>query len=87
MNLGFADGESSFHVSITKNNKYKTGFQVKQEFAIELHSKYEYVLIKEQLSVGNIIVRKTQRAVILRVSSIKELEIIIAFFDKYVLIT
>lgn len=34
-----------------------------------------------------ILLLKTKRAVILRVSSIKELEIIIAFFDKYVLIT
>ena len=41
---GFADGESCFHVSIIKNNKLKTGFQVKLSFTITLYIKDSAVL-------------------------------------------
>ena len=43
------------------------------------------ILIKKELTVGKIY--KIVTSVVLRVYSIKELEIIIAFFEKYTLIT
>ena len=36
---GFADGESTFSVSIVKDNRLRTGQQVQPHFAINLHIK------------------------------------------------
>ena len=85
---GFADGEACFHVYIIKNNEYKVGFQGRQIFEIHLHLKDEHILnlIKERLGVGSSLI-KTRSTVLLKVNSIKDNEIIIAFFDKYPLIT
>lgn len=53
---GFADGESSFIVSILKNSGYKTGWLVKQRFLINLHLKDLGLLeaIQTFYSVGTI---------------------------------
>ena len=84
---GFCDGEGSFSINVIKNKKYKTGFQVTQSFRINLHVKDSavLVLIQKILKVGKIY--KTGTVAIFQVSSISELETIIAFFDKYPLIT
>ena len=83
----FVDGEGSFHVSVIKNKDSKHGWRVQQEFSIELHIRDVniLILIKKELTVGKIY--KIVTSVVLRVYSIKELEIIIAFFEKYTLIT
>jgi len=84
---GFSDGEGSFSIKVIKNKEYKTGFRVTQSFRINLHVKYYavLVLIQKILIVGKIY--KTGTVAIFEVSSISELETIIAFFDKYPLIT
>ena len=43
---GFADAESSFYISITKNKTYKTGFIVELSFSINLHIK-DIAILKE----------------------------------------
>jgi hypothetical protein len=84
---GFVDGEGCFSVNISKDKKRNTGFQITQSFRINLHRKDSavLVLIQKKLKVGKIY--KTGTAVNIKVSSIEELEIIIAFFDQYPLIT
>jgi hypothetical protein len=81
------DGEGCFHVSILQNSKLKIGYMVSQWFEIHIHLKDEEVLIqiKEQLGVGNIY--KSGQSARLKVQSIKELKILINFFEKYQLIT
>lgn len=85
--LGFVDGEGCFHVSILQNSKLKTGYMVSQWFEIHIHLKNEEVLmqIKEQLGVGNIY--KSGQSVRLKVQSIKELKILLDFFQNNKLIT
>jgi len=85
---GFADGESSFIISIIKNNKYKSGWNVKPKFQLTLHSKDLDLLEKIQsyLGVGSIY-KNGLEAVSYRVESVKGLETIIKHFDDYSLIT
>lgn len=49
---GFCDGESSFSVSISKNDKYKTGFYIIPAFAIELNDKDILLLYRIQRFLG-----------------------------------
>ena len=83
----FTDAEGCFSVHISEDKKRNTGFQVTKFFRIHLHLK-DYavlVLIQKKLKVGKIY--KTERTATLKVNSMEELEIIIAFFDQYSLIT
>jgi hypothetical protein len=45
---GFSDGESTFSISILKNNKSKTGWTILPEFSIELKSQDIELLHKIQ---------------------------------------
>ena len=85
---GFADGESSFHVSVRKNKNYKHGSRVEQRFTLVLHKKDEALLqkIKSSLGVGKICLQGSQR-IQLQVQSFKEIESVINHFNKYPLIT
>ena len=53
---GFTDGEGNFSVSISKNKKLNTGFQITQSFRINLHIKDYAVLVltQKKLKVGEI---------------------------------
>ena len=81
------DGEGCFHVSILQNSKLKTGYMVSQWLEIHIHLKNEEVLmqIKEQLGLGDIY--KSGQSVRLKVQSIKELKILLDFFQNNKLIT
>ena len=72
---GFVDGEGCFTVSITKDNKRNTGWDVKPLFNISLHVKDLYLLeiIKKHFGVGKIYKQGLKSAQI-RVESIKEIE-------------
>jgi hypothetical protein len=85
---GFVDGEGSFIVSINPNSRYKTGYRVKATFSIGLHKKDLALLklIKKFFGVGNI-TSLTEDGVQLRVTDLKELEVIISHFYKYPLMT
>jgi len=76
-------------VLILKNSKMKNGFQVVPCFSIGLHKKDQAILeeIKVYLQcIGNI-TRQTKDAVLYRVTSKKDLAVIINHFDSYPLIT
>ncbi len=83
---GFAEGEGSFIINITKNNK--TGWRVQVEFKIGLHKKYLSLLkgIQKFFKVGAVYKQGDDAAQFL-VQSAKELIVIINHFDKYPLIT
>ena len=85
---GFCDAESSFCVKFHQNKKLKFGFQVQPCFLINLHSKDKALLetIQSYFSVGKLD-KNDSESIQFRVSSIKELEVIINHFDKYPLIT
>ena len=85
---GFCDTESSFNISIQKTDS-KLGWYVKPEFTIKLHRKDLALLNQIQvfLGIGTVNARLNNSAVF-RVSSIKEIiNVIIAHFTKYPLIT
>ena len=85
---GLADGESNFILGVVKNNKYKTGWNIKTRFQIPLHNKDGDLLlqIRNYFGVGKIGKHDVESSSY-RVESIKELEIIINHFDTYHLIT
>ncbi len=53
---GFADGESSFILSVLRNNKYKTGWSIKPKFQIAVHNKDMDLLLQilNYLGLGKI---------------------------------
>lgn len=85
---GFVDGEGSFNLIVYKDNLSKTGWKVKLIFKIALHVRDKGLLelIQNYFKVGNITNHGPQ-SVVYRVTSIKDLGIIINFLDKYPLIT
>jgi len=85
---GFVDGEGCFIVSITKNPRYKTGYDVRLWFSIGLNEKDKALLenIQSYFGVGKIY-KHTQDTYSYRVQSVKDLQAIIVHFDKYPLIT
>ena len=84
---GFVDGEGCFELLITKNSKYRCGYQIQLMFTIVLDERDEEILkqIKEFFGVGNITTDNGR--VRYRVSSKKDLVVIIEFFKKYPLKT
>ena len=83
---GFSVGESSFLVSISKNNKSSTGWQIVPAFVIELKDIDISLLykIKEYFGVGKIQIIKKKGHVVYVVNSLKDIcSVIIPHFDKY----
>lgn len=85
---GFVDGEGCFSVSIFKDSRRLTGWQVKPIFSISLHNKDIKLLeaIQRTLNVGKIYKHGTD-SMQYRVSSLGNLQVIIKHFDEYPLIT
>lgn len=85
---GFTDGEGCFSVSIYKESRVLTGWQVKAIFSISLHDKDVKILeaIQRTFKVGKIY-KHGENSLQYRVSSLKDLKVIIEHFDKYPLIT
>nr|UEV87047.1 hypothetical protein [Grifola frondosa] len=84
---GFSDAESSFIVSIYRDEKSKLKWRVTAYFSIHIHIKDIALLegIQNTLGVGK--VRKNSNSTaIFRVDNIQELQVIIDHFDKYPLI-
>lgn len=82
---GFVDGEGSFSISLTKNKLSRTGWTVQPIFSIGLHDKDEALLIdvKNYYGVGNINWEHGISTIQLRVTSQKDLIVIIEHFKKY----
>jgi len=89
---GFADGESNLIIGISKDSKINVGFRVKAIFQIQLHSRDVALLEEIQSYLGGIgyvysYSKQERDVVIFSVTSILDLEVIIAHFDRYPLIT
>jgi len=85
---GFSDGESSFIISIYRDENTKLKWRVSAYFSIHVHIKDFLLLelIQKTLGVGK--VRKNNKnTVLFRVSNIQELQVIINHFKKYPLIS
>jgi hypothetical protein len=82
------DGEGCFNINIVKNKNYKTGFSVEVRFSIGLHAEDKPILelIKNNLNVGSVIKQGSQYFQF-RLSSVKDLEVLINHLDKYPLLT
>ena len=80
---GFTDGEGCFHLGISQNKRYSTGWLIRLIFKISLHSKDITILenIKSFFKVGNINISKNSVSYV--VTSISDLAVIINHFDKY----
>ena len=87
---GFVDGEGSFSVSILKRGMYKTGYNIKPVFTLNLHSRDTVLLNRIQyfFGVGKITIRSKNRSVYLTVGSLKDLtNVIIPHFENFPLLT
>jgi len=81
---GFTMGEGSFSISISKSKTYRSGYQVKPEFKIQLKKSDSNFLefIRATLGCGEI--RYGENSVVYVVGNRKDLmEVIIPFFEKY----
>lgn len=85
---GFVDAEGCFLISVLKNKELKTKWGVRASFKINLHKKDKALLeqIKSVFGVGKIYTAGPNNYSY-EVHTIKELEVIIAHFDKYPLIS
>ena len=88
---GLFDAESSFVVTILKNSKYKTGWNVQARVQIKMHEKDRPLILAIQNYYGSIgYVSKPNKALTVefRVSTLKDLVmVILPHFDKYILIS
>ncbi len=81
---GFVDGEGCFHVSINRQPKMSTGWQVLPEFRIVQHQKNEAILIRLQrfFEAGKVVVNHGTRKE-LRIRKLDDLVIVVAFFLQH----
>ncbi len=85
---GFTDGEGCFSLSLHQEKRMFTGWQIKPIFSIALHNRDINILeaIQRTFGVGKIY-KHGADSIQYRVSSLKDIKIIIAHFDNYPLIT
>ena len=80
---GFSDAESSFVISIYRDENSKLKWRVTASFSIHIHIKDIELLEKIQIFFGVGKVRKNSHTTaIFRVDNIQELEVIISHFNK-----
>jgi hypothetical protein len=86
---GLTDGEGSFGLYLQKTPKISIGYQVKYEFTIVLHDRDRALLEKVQLFFKGIggIDKHGKSSSKYRVSSMKDISIILDHFEKYPLLT
>lgn len=85
---GFSDAEGSFIISISRNETSRLKWRVSAYFSIHVHKKDLLLLnlIQKTLGVG-IVRNNNENTVLFRVSSIKELQIIMKHFKNYPLVS
>jgi len=85
---GFVDAEGCFTLGISKNKYGKTGWSIQLFFSLALHQKDTELLerVQNYFGVGKIYKHGPQ-SIILRISSIKNLQVLFNHFDKYPLVT
>jgi hypothetical protein len=87
---GFADGESTFTLKISRGGTALSGWNVTPEFKIELHTRDTVLLrkIHSFFGVGTVSERGTRNMAVYSVQSARAIaNVIIPHFDKYPLIT
>lgn len=88
---GLFDAESSFVITVLKNSRYKTGWNVQARVQIKMHEKDRVLIQSIQEFFGGIgYLSKVNNTstVEFRVSTLKDLvEVILPHFDNYPLIT
>ena len=88
---GLFDAESSFVVTVLKNPRYKTGWNVQARVQIKMHEKDRVLIqsIQEFFgTIGYVSKLNNSSAVEFRVSTLKDLvDVILPHFDNYPLIT
>src|SRR5438309_9531485 len=84
----FADAESCFYLRISQNSNYSSSLIFELTFSINLHQKDRALLelIQAFFGVGKIN-KNGKDSIRYRVSSLKELAVLMDHFDKYPLIT
>ena len=84
---GFADAESSFFVSIYRDDKSKLKWRVTPSFSIHIHIKDIALLNMFQQTLGVGKERKNSaKTVLFRVDNIREMQVIVDHFSKYPLV-
>lgn len=85
---GFSDGEGCFLLAVNKHKRFKLGYSLGAVFQIHLHSRDLALLerVKDYFGVGKVYVEKNG-SIQYKVSSIKDLRVIIDHFDRYPLVT
>ena len=85
---GFVDGEGCFHVAINKIPKMTLGWQVLPEFRVVQHVRDIKLLeqIRDTLGMG-VVRRNNFDRYEVRVRNLRELNVLIGFFEKYPLHT
>ena len=86
---GFADAEASFSIPFQRVQNNKIGFQIHATFQIGLHKGDRALLEMIRAYFGGVgsITKQGNDLIRLRVSSTKDLKVIIDHFNKYPLIT
>ena len=79
---GFVDGEGCFHISINRQPRMSKGWQVLPEFRIVQHPRDERLLKDMQrfFQAGKVVVNHGNRKE-LRIRKLKELKVIVKFFE------
>jgi hypothetical protein len=81
---GFSDGEACFFIGFNASKKYQTGYQVQAIFQISLYNQDSALLSQIQSYFGaGKISKHGKNSVYLRVTSSKDLRVVISDFDKY----
>lgn len=85
---GLIDAEGCFMLALTASPAYKQGYNVTLKFTMSMHEKDQDLLIKLQNFFGvGTIVKHGSTTIQYKVSSIKDMAIIIAHCTKFPLIT
>jgi len=84
---GFSDAESCFYIQLIKDNTYKTGYQVQASFIIGLNKKDTMLLERIQSFFGTGKIYTHKDKIFYKITSMKNLSIIITHFEEYPLQT
>ena len=85
---GFVDAEGCFAIGLFVSSNYKMGYQTQAIFKITLHKKDFNLLsqVKDYFGVGTI-TKHGSTTIEYRVKSLKDLDVVLAHFEKYPLIS
>jgi LAGLIDADG endonuclease len=86
--VGFVDGEGCFHVSINRQPRMATGWQVLPEFRVVQSDKDEAILnrLQQFFNAGSVVVNHDTRKE-LRIRKLDDLKRVVAFFQEHPLQT